>query len=183
MYPHLPFVFCFFFNKQYVKYFLPQSWYKSNGLMAVPLPNEKNKTHANKLTHIHTHRVKNTSSWRIHSLDCWVLLFHTDENGHLIISMMIKTLKSMWEQEKGREVGLTQNKKHWYEGGLTFMSCWQRDRGGSSLWSSFGCWTEWRAGGGRCAWWGELIMSAVFWQGQEWITCVRLWLPLQFERD
>lgn len=40
---------------------------------------------------------------------------------------------------------------------------------------------EWRAGGGR--WWGQLIMSAVFWQGQEWIKCVRLWLPWQFERD
>lgn len=64
--------------------------------------------------------------------------------------MAIKALKSMWEQEKGREVGLIQSKgkKHWCEGGLTFTSCWQRDRSGSSLWSSSGP-SDWAEGWGR----------------------------------
>lgn len=100
-------------------------------------------------SHTYTHRVKNPQCWRIYSLYCCVLLLRADENGHLIISTMIKALKSMWEQEKGREVGLTQSKKQWCESGLTFTSCWQRDRSGSSLWTVLAVLPEWRAGGGR----------------------------------
>lgn len=57
------------------------------------LPNGKKKPW--KQAHKHTHTVKNTLCGRIYSLYFSVLLFHADENGHFIISVMIKALRSM----------------------------------------------------------------------------------------